>query len=256
MKNIVLIGSGNVATHLGEALVGAGVVVTQVWSRTVDNAQLLAGKIGSEAVSDLALIRDDADAYIFSLVDDALGQVLELFPHKDKVLIHTAGSLSLDVLREYSAHCGVMYPLQTFSKSKSMSLSDVRILIEASDVGLLDRVRVLASRLSSRVSDASSEQRKYLHVAAVFACNFTNHLYSLAEDVLVQNGLDFNLVRPLILETAQKALLHSPHDVQTGPAVRGDQKIVDSHLELLNGDADLQKLYRDLSARIMGEPRF
>lgn len=251
MKKIVLIGSGNVATHLGSALWASGVQVLQVWSRSIENATVLAQKMGSQPISLMSDISAEADAYIFSVKDDALSKVLSQFPYTNKLLIHTVGSISVDVLEPYSSRYGVLYPLQTFSKVKNVDFKNIPLLLEASDDRVMQELRVLAEGISLRVALASSIQRKSLHIAAVFACNFTNHLYAIAEDVLSNNALDFDLIRPLILETAEKAMLHSPKEVQTGPAVRKDAAIVNSHLAMLEDYPDLQLLYQLLSERIM-----
>lgn len=251
MKKVVLIGSGNVATHLGEALRNSGVEVLQVWSHTLENATTLAKQLGAEGISNISDVKANADAYIFSVKDDVLLSVLQMFPHEDKVLIHTAGSISIDILKPFSSLAAVMYPLQTFSKAKAVDFKTIPILLEASNDDLLSSLKHVATQLSSKVSVANSEQRKYLHIAAVFACNFTNYFYAIAQDLLETKGLDFDLIRPLILETAEKVMHHSPQDVQTGPAVRKDEKIVNAHLDLLGDNTDLQRLYKDISERIM-----
>lgn len=251
MKKVVLIGSGNVATHLGKAFIDSGIKVLQVWSRSYENASFLAKELKCNASADIKNIIPDADAYIFSVKDDVLEEVVRMFPYKDKFLIHTAGSISIDLLKDYSSKYGVFYPLQTFSKQKEVDFTSVPILIEASSPTLLNKLSGLATSISEHVLPASSEQRKYLHISAVFSCNFTNYMYSLAESLLEENGLSFDLVRPLIKETAEKALLHSPKDVQTGPAVRKDMKIVNSHLDLLDSQPDVKALYAVLSERII-----
>lgn len=251
MKRIVLIGSGNVASNLGKALKKSGHHIIQVWSKTLANAQELANTLDCEAISDINKVSADADAYIFSVKDDALLEMLKAFPLKDKVLLHTAGSISIDVLKPFSAYYGVFYPLQTFSKQKEVDFREVPILLESSCDKVGELTTELAHSLSTKVIQASSEQRKYLHIAAVFSCNFVNHLYAVAEGVLVDNGLSLDLIRPLIQETADKAMLHSPKEVQTGPAVRRDMKIVNSHLELLDSDPEIKALYASLSEGIM-----
>jgi len=253
MKKIVLIGSGNVATHLGQALYNKGVEILQVWSQSLDNANILAHKINSQGISDMQHIVADADAYIFSVKDDALTEVLQRFPYADKMIFHTAGSVAASLLAPFSSHYGVLYPFQTFSKAKELDFSEVPILLEASDDGVMKTLRELAESISQKVILASSAQRKYLHIAGVFACNFTNHLYSIAEEVLTQNDLEFDLIKPLITETAQKAMLHSPKTVQTGPAARKDKEIINAHLEMLEDNPELHSLYRLLSERIMKE---
>ena len=253
MKKVVLIGSGNVATHLGQALFANGVEILQVWSQSLANATVLSRKIGSQSISVMSEVVSNADAYIFSVKDDALIKVLGQFPHRNKVLLHTAGSMAAEVLSPFSPYYGVLYPFQTFSKAKEIEFKDIPILIEASDEAVMKMLRELTEGISSKVIVAASEQRKYLHIAGVFACNFTNHLYTIAKKVLTDNDLEFDLIKPLIAETAQKALLHSPHSVQTGPAVRKDTAILESHLEMLEGNPDLQSLYALLSDSIMLE---
>ncbi len=251
MRKIILIGSGNVATHLGAAFYNSGIEVLQVWSRHLENAKELANKIESEGIDDYSKLRDDADGYIISVKDDAMLSVLEAFPFSDKMLIHTAGSVSADLLKPYAVRYGVFYPLQTFSKAKGVDFKQIPILLEASDNVLLEEMEEVATLISDNVKAVTSEQRRYLHIAAVFACNFTNHLFAIAEDILGENDLSFDFLRPLILETATKAMIHSPKIVQTGPAARKDVEIVNSHLEMLSDNPELQNLYELLSKRIM-----
>ena len=251
MKNIVLIGSGNVATHLGKALYDAGSNIAQVWSRNIQNAKILASSIDAQATDSLKDINTNADLYIISVKDDAIEDILKSPSLKGKTIIHTAGSVAMSVLALCTENHGVFYPLQTFSKSKKVSFTDIPILIEANNPTLEQELVVLGKEISQKVSIASSEQRKYLHVAAVFACNFTNYFYEIAQDLLEQNNLDFELIRPLILETAEKAQTNQPKSVQTGPAVRKDTKVINSHLELLSSNPEIQKLYKELSERIV-----
>ena len=251
MKNIVIIGAGNVATHLAQALYHKGLNILQVWSRTLLHAQELAEKVAAEACSNLKQISSEAELYIFAVKDDALASTLEAFPFANKKIVHTAGSLSSDLLKSSSAHYGVFYPLQTFSKHKAINFREVPILIEASTPALEDELKHLALQISDTVQMVSSEQRKYLHISAVFACNFSNYFYSIAQKILESNELDFDLIRPLILETAQKAMIHAPADVQTGPAIRRDTKIVNAHIEMLDKHPQWQKIYTLLSHEIM-----
>ncbi len=251
MNKVVVIGSGNVATHLSLALNKSGINIVQVWSKSLTNARLLAIEVNALFTNNLNDLVGNADLYIISIKDDAITSVLEQFPHKHKNIIHTAGSIAMEVLKPYSENCGVLYPLQTFSKNKTVDFKEIPVLIEANTYLLERQLTQLAEGISNKVSSASSEQRKYLHIAAVFACNFTNYFYALAQQMLEDKALEFDLIRPLILETAQKAMLHSPAAVQTGPAVRKDQKVVNAHIELLKDNPALQKLYADLSERIM-----
>ncbi len=251
MNNIVIIGSGNVATHLGQALFEIGKNILQVWSRNIENAQILATKLCTKAISNFEDIDTNADMYIISVKDDAIKQVLQSPQLKDKTIIHTAGSVAMSTIAPYSQKYGVFYPLQTFSKEKEISFDNIPILIEANNKELEEELVELAKNISHKVSVVSSEQRKYLHIAAVFACNFTNYFYGIAQELLEQNNLDFELIRPLILETAQKIQKSNPQTVQTGPAIRKDTKVINSHIELLDNNSEIQKLYKDLSQRIM-----
>lgn len=249
--DIVLLGSGNVATHMGSALVRAGHRIKQVYSRTEAHAQALAAVLGAATTADLTAIDPQADVYIIAVKDDALAAVAaQLPPTLRGTVAHTAGSVDVEVLAGHVVEYGVLYPLQTFSKAKSVDFSTVPIAVEASGEAALIRLEALAGSLSKRAFRCDSKQRLSLHVAAVFACNFTNHFYAIAADILSQQGLDFDLIRPLIFETAQKVMEHWPKDVQTGPAVRNDVRTMETHLKLLEADPALARLYRLISERI------
>lgn len=249
--NIVLLGSGNVATHLGKALKMAGCNIVGVWSRTFENALSLASLLQTRAIAQVSHADPSADVYIISVNDDAIQDVASAIPVKDKLVVHTSGSVDMDVLKDYSADFGVLYPLQTFSREKDVSFKDIPVILESSSERAGEMLKEIAFRLSSRVHDLSSEQRRILHVSAVFACNFTNHLYALADDLLQNHDLDFDLLRPLIRETSEKIQNHSPRNVQTGPAVRNDKKTMHAHLNALKNTPDLYKLYQLLSQSIV-----
>lgn len=249
--DVVLLGSGNVATHLGRALLTAGHRIKQVYSRTEEHAQALAAILDAVVTTDLAAIDAQADVYIISVKDDALaGVAAQLPPTLRGVVVHTAGSVDMDVFAGYAVDYGVLYPLQTFSKSTPVDFSSVPIAVEASGEAVLLRLEALAGNLSNRVFRCDSKQRLSLHTAAVFACNFTNHFYAIAADILNKHDLDFDLIRPLVLETAQKVMKHPPKEVQTGPAVRNDARTMEKHLELLETNPTLAQLYLLISERI------
>lgn len=249
--NIVLLGSGNVATHLGRAFKLAGQTIVQVWSRDIEHAKELADTLASEAISDMEDINRSADLYIIAIKDDAIRDVASKLKIDDKLIVHTSGSTGLEVLDGVSSHIGVFYPLQTFSKNKAVDFRQIPIAIEASTPEDVAVIRAIADRLSERVTELSSAQRKALHVAAVFACNFTNHLFAIAQELLEAENLDFDLIRPLIAETATKIQLNDPATVQTGPALREDNEIINSHLEMLHDKPELQELYKRLSQDIV-----
>jgi predicted short-subunit dehydrogenase-like oxidoreductase (DUF2520 family) len=249
--NIVLLGSGNVATHLGRAFKMAGQNILQVWSRNLSHAKQLADTIGSNAVSDMDDLNTSADLYIIAVSDDAIAAVAAQLKVGDKLIVHTSGSTPLNVLDGISEHTGVFYPLQTFSLNKAVDFRQIPIAIEANNPEDLAAIRSIADRLSERVRELNSTQRKALHVAAVFACNFTNHLFALSQEILEENKLDFDLIRPLIAETAGKINLNDPVTVQTGPAVRNDVSTVKSHLEMLKDQPEMYEIYERLSQSIV-----
>lgn len=249
--NIVLLGSGNVATHLGKAFSNAGHTILQVWSRDFSHAQDLADQVKAEAIDQLSRLNPDGDLYIVSVVDDAIISVLEQISSISAIIIHTSGSTDMEVISPYSTDYGVLYPLQTFSKEVDIDISDTPILLEASNETVFKKLNELASSVSRNVQKCNSDQRIKLHIAAVFSCNFTNHLYTIAQEILKESKLDFDLIRPLILETARKVMDELPSEVQTGPAVREDQLTLDRHRKKLKDHPDWLSIYNLLSADII-----
>lgn len=245
-----MLGSGNVATHLANALARAGHRIVQVYSRNIENASLLAHPLGAQAIDDLRHLDTVVDMVILAVSDDAIPSVAEQLPRTlSGVVVHTSGTTPMDVLQPFSRH-GVFYPLQTFSKSKAVDFRSIPLALEASDDASMAQLEAVAKGISDAAFACDSAQRLALHVAAVFACNFTNHLYAVAAALLERNGLAFDLIKPLVMETAQKIMALDPAQVQTGPAVRGDQKTMDKHLEFLKKDPEWQRLYGLLSEGI------
>ncbi len=251
-KSVVLIGAGNVATSLGYTLHRRGIPVTQVFSRTRESAQALAAKIGAEAVSRWELLRDDAGVYIVSLPDEVLTrEVSRMVAGREQALwVHTAGSVPMQVWEGYASRYGVLYPLQTFSKAREVDLSRVPLFVEANSPQDTLFLRQWAGQLSEQVYEADSTQRKALHLSAVFACNFVNHLYAIADEWLARHGLPFETLLPLIDETARKVHALPPRQAQTGPAVRYDEATIQTHLNALEEWPEWQQLYERLSRDI------
>lgn len=249
--NIILLGSGNVATHLGQALKKAGHNIFQVWSKNQVNAKKLANKLGTEVAPQLSLVNLSADIYILAVKDDAIREVAEALPIHHQLLVHTSGSTDLAILKGISSSIGVFYPIQTFSKAKKIDFKKIPIAIEGNSPNTLRILSTLAQSLSEKVIEMNSTQRTTLHIAAIFACNFTNHLYHIADDILQKQHLDFDLLRSLIAETAEKVQKHNPSEMQTGPAIRGDQTILHKHLELLKNNPAVLELYQQLSQSII-----
>jgi predicted short-subunit dehydrogenase-like oxidoreductase (DUF2520 family) len=252
-NKIVLLGAGNVATQLGTALQENDFPVIQVYSRTLPAAKTLGEKLETAYTSDIKAVFPDAGIYLFAVKDSALSEVAAQLPHSNGLWVHVAGSIPVDIFSACSDRKGVLYPLQTFNKNRKISFQNIPLFVEANNPDDEDLLDAMARRLSGRVIRLSSEKREYLHLAAVFACNFTNHLYALAAKILETNGLEWDLLSPLIYETASKVAALHPLEAQTGPAVRGDKNVMDRQLELLNAQPDLQALYRLLSESIYFE---
>ncbi len=248
---ITLIGSGNVATHLAAAFKNAGHRIVQVYSRDMQNAALLAYHVKAEPIDNFAQIDSETDLFVIAIKDDAIGLVAEQLAPFNKLMVHTSGATDLYALLAFSDNAGVFYPLQTFSKTKEVDFRTVPLCIEAANQEIAEQLKELAQTISNSVYDIDSQQRKTLHLAAVFACNFPNYLYNVAQQILAQHDLNFDLIRPLILETAEKVQNNLPAAVQTGPAVRNDETTMNNHLQLLKDSSDLQQLYTLLSQGII-----
>lgn len=248
--NIVCIGSGQVATHLVQAIKQSGQTILQVYSRNLTHAQTLADKVNAQAINQFSQITPNADLYIIAVKDDAIETVLQSLNVKDKCVVHTSGTISSAVISKYFKQAGVFYPLQTFSKNKVVSFKNIPICITASYPAVAEKLQQLAQKLSDKVYLIDDEKRQALHVAAVFACNFPNHLYAIANQILVQNQLDFEMIRPLIAETTDKVMLNLPHTVQTGPASRADEITLNKHLNLLAKLPAIQNICQILSDSI------
>ncbi len=250
-NSAVIIGSGNVATHLGRAFTAAGIKIVQVYSRRLNHAQRLAEELKCEATDNTEQLSSDASFYIIAVTDDAIEELAYAFPHPQKMLLHTSGSTNVDVLKAGSSNYGVFYPLQTFSRDVKLDFSNVPICLEASDEALKGPLNELAGRLSNKAAWVSSDKRRSLHLAAVFACNFVNHMYACADNLLEGKDMEFELMRPLIMETARKVMLARPGEVQTGPAKRGNKKVLKEHARMLQNKPGLQKMYNFISESIM-----
>jgi predicted short-subunit dehydrogenase-like oxidoreductase (DUF2520 family) len=246
---IVCLGSGNVATHLALALNHAGMEIVQVWSRDINHAAELAEMVNAKAIYALESIDKTADLYIIAVKDDVIQAITTALTGIQGLIVHTSGATSVDVLHGLTQY-GVFYPLQTFSKHKQLNLIGTPFCLEASSVQAYQLLEQVATTIGAAVYKVDSAQRKTLHLAAVFACNFSNHLYDLASTILANNNLSFDLLKPLILETALKVQDTEPRDVQTGPAIRNDEQTMKDHLKLLTDRPELQHIYETMSTSI------
>ena len=249
---IVMIGAGNLATNLGKALQNAGHDIVQVYSRTWNHAQQLATLIGGAATDSLDNIVDTADVYVFSIKDSALGEVVPRVTEgrTDKLMIHTAGSMPMSCFAGMAVHYGVFYPMQTFSKQREVDFRVIPCFIEGNDDYSRQKIRELAESVSDKVYEMSSSDRRFLHLAAVWACNFANHCYEVSAEILHKHGVPFDVMLPLIDETAAKVHDMKPIDAQTGPAVRFDENVIRAQTTLLKDNPILKDLYERLSMSI------
>ncbi len=249
---IVFIGAGRLATNLAPALHASGHQILQVFSRTITSAEILAKKVEADAICKLSEVTCDADVFIFSVTDTALPQLIAQLGkgREHSVFLHTTGSVPMSVFAGIGSHYGVLYPMQTFSKERSIDFSHVPFFIEGSDAQALSVAESLASSVSDNIRQLSSEARRHLHLAAVFACNFANHCYQLSAEILEKYQLPFDVMLPLIDETAAKVHELMPRDAQTGPAIRYDENVMQAQLQLLSDMPRLADVYRLLSDSI------
>lgn len=258
IQSVVMIGAGNVATHLAQALKKAGYSITAICARSESSTQSLARLIGQEVqqVTDIARL-PIADLYILAVSDNAISELATRWPKHCRrgTVVHTSGSVAMETLNGVGEHYGVLYPLQTFSKERSLDFSQVPCFVEGNSRETEQNLLLLAQKLSAKVQLLSSELREKLHLAAVFAGNFTNHLYDLASQLTEKYGLSPDFLAPLLEETIAKAISLTPHIAQTGPARRGDQNVLDKHLALLHDNPKMQILYQLLSDSIYNSYR-
>lgn len=250
---LVMIGAGNVASSLAPAIHQADAAeVVQVYSRHLANARTIADAIpGAEATADLADIIPDADVYLLSVSDDALNDTVSALKPNNALWLHTSGSTGMEILSRLSDNYGVFYPLQTFSKSRHVNLDSVSLFTEGSNPEVEDRIKEMAEKVFKNVYHADSQTRRRMHVAAVFACNFSNYMWMIAHDLLEKHDIPFDVLAPLLRETLDKALLMNPRDGQTGPARRGDTALIQTHAAMLPDN--LREIYTLLSDSIIKE---
>lgn len=246
MLNVTVIGSGNVAQHLIKAFTKAeGVSIVQAYAR---NTESLLHLLPADSITSEYSELKDADIYIIAVTDNAISDVASQLPFKGRLVVHTSGSIPINELAADNRR-GVFYPLQTFSKNKEVNFSNIPICLESESVEDYNAIETLANSISENIYKVDSNQRKALHVAAVFASNFTNHMYTLASDVCNEHNLPFDILKPLITETAAKVKELSPVNAQTGPAVRHDSKTIAAHLNMLSGESQ-KNIYKSITQSI------
>lgn len=253
---ISFIGSGNLAWHLAPALDNVGYTVKEVFSQNPKHAAALVGRLyQADVKATLDFSTSSSDIFIIAVTDDAIQDIVrEIILPEDAILIHTSGSQPLSVLG-YAAtpNLGVFYPLQTFSKAKKIDFKDVPVFVESDSDEVTQVLIKMGKLISGKVKKITSHDRKALHVAAVFASNFSNHILTIAKEIADKNGLDFELLKPLIAETLNKSLAIDPRHAQTGPAKRGDLQILDNHIEFLQDDPQIAEIYKIISQHIIDQ---
>ncbi|HYG02480.1 MAG TPA: DUF2520 domain-containing protein [Chryseosolibacter sp.] len=252
--NVSFIGAGNLPWHLAPALDNTDFPVREVYSLNGQNAKALVERLYKATVKNsLDFSTSNSRIFVISVSDDAIEEVVnQLVLPSNAILVHTSGSQPLSALA-YSAtpNTGVLYPLQTFTKSRKMDFREVPFFLESESDETAKVLTSMAKSLSKKVQHISSNERKSLHISAVFASNFTNHMLSIAKEILLDNRLDFEYLKPLIVETINKSLSIGPEKAQTGPARRGDLAVLDKHMEFLSGDEAVAEVYKVISQHIV-----
>lgn len=246
---VTIIGSGNVGTVMGRELVQKGHSILQVCSRQPAHAESLAAELGAVPVSDLSMIDKSADLYLLTVADDAIPAVAAQLKLDDRPVLHTAGSVSKDVLETVSSRYGVLWPMKMIRKSM-MELGVVSIIVDGNSDAMIEQADRFARLFSNNVTRADDALRVKMHMIAAVTSNFTNHLYHLAAAYCELENIDFGIFYPIIEETAKQVQHAHPSQVQAGPAFRGDAKTVKKHIDLLHNHPALEKLYEMISLSI------
>ncbi|OQA96022.1 MAG: glutamyl-tRNA reductase [Bacteroidetes bacterium ADurb.Bin217] len=247
----VIIGAGNVGTHLAIALKNEGVQILQIVSKTMKSAVELASRMECSFTTDLQDINLQADIYIVCVTDNAIIPVLRQLQIGNKFIVHTSGSMGIDVFYDLAQNYGVVYPMQTFSKFKDINYAEIPIFIEANSPENQQMLFNFVKKISPHVQVINSQQRCMLHICAVFANNFTNHMCTIAEMLMKEHQLKFETFKPLLRETFEKITKYSPSISQTGPAMRNDLHVVQKHIDLLAQFPSIQEIYTHISNNII-----
>ena len=251
INKIVILGSGNLAFHFCKAACIAGVEISQIFSRNLETASQLANMAGCDFTNDINKIDENADTFLFAMTDEAnLSSVKKLKPYPDKTLLHTAGSLSMNIFENITENYGVFYPFQTFSRNSKIDFSKLPLCIEASNKQTLNALIQLSERLRCNYYIINEEQRQVIHLSGVFGCNFMNHCISLAEKILEDNKIDKNIIKALLKQSFEKVIENGAFASQTGPAVRRDYEIMEKHAQFLSKDELLLEIYKLMSKSI------
>ncbi len=250
IKRVTIIGAGNVATRLAEGLYNAGLTIAEIHSPSPEKTAVIAAKTKAKTCNDITALSPGSDLYLLCIPDRFIAEVSSQLPETEGIVAHTSGITPIDGIKKHENRA-VFYPLQTFSANRKVSLDNVPFCIEASSDSVLDKVSQTAALLSSNVKTVNTEQRQFLHLAAVFVNNFVNFMYIAGEEILKEKQLPYDFLIPLIEETANKIKEINPHDAQTGPAKRMDFTTMDIHKKLLEGNRELSELYEKINSLII-----
>lgn len=250
---LVIVGAGNVASVLGRLIKNAGHDIIQVVSRHSPHAEMLANELGCRYAVNSSAMNREADMYLIAIADNAMHEIEQWGNFGDKLMVHTAGSVSKDILVKLSSKFGVLYPLQSLRKEKSNFNHEIPLLVDGNAAETIAAIEKFALTISSSVERVTDEQRLKLHIASVIVSNFSNHMYSLAFDYCSKEGISFKMLQPLIEETALRLRDYRPADMQTGPAIRKDISTLDKHLRTLSSYPRLRNIYLKITESIMNQ---
>lgn len=248
--SITIIGAGNVANHISRHFHASGLKIDAIWSRSAGKAEQLARELECDWSTEQEKLPVNSSFYLLAVSDNSVAELATMFKGRRGIWLHCAGALTMKVLEQSFARFGVMYPLQTITAERKLSFQEVPIIIEGSDSDTTEEIRSLAELLSERVMTLDSSKRLILHLAAVFANNFSNHMIGISHAILELNQMDPSLLDPILKETFLKAIDLGPSNAQTGPAVRKDRLTMEKHLELLKAYPEWEKMYTFMSQEI------
>jgi predicted short-subunit dehydrogenase-like oxidoreductase (DUF2520 family) len=246
---VVIIGSGNTATVLGKLLFANSFHISQVISRNITHAEILANALSCPAADFLSPMDETADIYLIAVSDKVIHEVVNYIPKNNKLILHTAGSVSIKVLENVSNQFGVLYPLQSLRKEIDV-IPEIPFLVDGNNQEVIEMIMQIGKKISNHVAFSNDEMRLKLHLSAVMVNNFTNHLYTMAALYCKKEQLEFDLLKPLIFETANRLKSVHPNDVQTGPAIRNDATTIEQHEKLLENYPDLKEMYAYFTKQI------
>lgn len=249
--HITLVGAGNVAWHIGHRLIEVGCRIVKLINRESSGSKTLVSDLDCQLLSDFSVSNADSDFVIVAINDSFVGEVLQKLDTKNSIILHTSGSLGMEIFPKGTRRFGVLYPFQTLTSGIKVDFSEIPLCIEGNDNETSEKIEDLAKRLSPSVHHIDSQQRQILHLAGVIGNNFTNYFMTLATELLQKHDIDKNLLMPLLNETLAKLNKTSPYEAQTGPARRNNREIIEKHLALLNNEPGLKKLYSIISDSII-----